>query len=565
MYRILIVDDEPHVVDWLYELLNDINYIELDIYRAYTSSSAVERFKKTKIDILLSDINMPKINGLQLMEKVLEEWPECRVVFLTGYKDFEYAYKAIHQGVVEYILKTEEDDLIVKAIEKAVSQIEESIKIKEISKKAHEQLKCAIPLLRNEVIYEIIEDSDIDVNKLESQFEEAEIPLNISYPVILLLGRVDNPVNQTTSERNSLIYGIDYICKKFISTKLTSVISVQERWNMLWILQPKETLKYEELNNEEDKYRRSIFFLRETLEMVQSACRDNYNQTISFVLGSEPYSWGDISIKHSMLRNMLYRRLGPDNEMLMTDKGFSLLEKEEFIKVGSKVKEGYNKLNKIDAMSFFLERGQRNKFYNTLNELIECFEINKSFNCNPMLEIYYSIALMLLSYINRRGLTEKIAFKIGLNKLMRIQTHKSWLAAADYLRSVADIILSIENVEQESDANKTIDYIREYIINNIDKDISLDQLADLVFFNPSYLSRLFKQVTGNNIKEYISEIKLKRAKTLLGDNDKKIYEVASSLGYNSSSYFTRFFRKMTGLNPQEYRDIIIKGNGKATK
>lgn len=100
MYRLLIVDDESHVVDWLYELFRDIDHIEFDIYRAYSASSALLLMEKAKIDIVITDINMPRMNGLQLVEKIKTEWPECRVIFLTGYNEFEYAHKAIQNDAV---------------------------------------------------------------------------------------------------------------------------------------------------------------------------------------------------------------------------------------------------------------------------------------------------------------------------------------------------------------------------------------------------------------------------------------------------------------------------------
>jgi len=85
----------------------------------------------------------------------------------------------------------------------------------------------------------------------------------------------------------------------------------------------------------------------------------------------------------------------------------------------------------------------------------------------------------------------------------------------------------------------------------------LVRLADQVHFNPSYLSRLFKQKTGLNLSDYISDIRVQKAKELLQDMNMKIYEVAQALGYSSSANFVRFFRKATGISPQEYRDILV--------
>jgi two-component system response regulator YesN len=97
-----------------------------------------------------------------------------------------------------------------------------------------------------------------------------------------------------------------------------------------------------------------------------------------------------------------------------------------------------------------------------------------------------------------------------------------------------------------------------YVNNHINEDISLAKLADLVYFNPSYLSRLFKQTTGINLLAYINKIRIEKAKKLLQESNMKIHEISSSVGYESASYFTQFFRRNVQMSPQEYRDMFSK-------
>jgi two-component system response regulator YesN len=104
--------------------------------------------------------------------------------------------------------------------------------------------------------------------------------------------------------------------------------------------------------------------------------------------------------------------------------------------------------------------------------------------------------------------------------------------------------------------NKSIDKILQYINDNISEDLSLVRLSELVYFNPSYLSRLFKQVVGDNLSDYICKAKIRKAKQLLESPDTKIHEVASAMGYYSTTNFARFFKKLTNMTPQEYRDMF---------
>ena len=101
---------------WLYELLNEQRDLELEILKAHSAREAIAWLDKTTIDIVLTDIRMPEMNGLQLLERINHDYPHCKVIFLTGYKDFEYIYTVIQNRDTRYLLKIEKDEVIIKAI-----------------------------------------------------------------------------------------------------------------------------------------------------------------------------------------------------------------------------------------------------------------------------------------------------------------------------------------------------------------------------------------------------------------------------------------------------------------
>ena len=111
--------------------------------------------------------------------------------------------------------------------------------------------------------------------------------------------------------------------------------------------------------------------------------------------------------------------------------------------------------------------------------------------------------------------------------------------------------------EKEKRTQDVIGFIQKHINDNIriQDELTLIRLADLVHFNPSYLSRLFKQEVGMNISDYISDIRVKKAKQMLENPNMKVNAVAEALGYGTATNFTRFFKKMTNMTPQEYREF----------
>ena len=123
MYNILMIDDEPGIVSGLEETLNREN-LNLTVYTASTIGEGMKVAKSVKLDILCSDIQMPVMNGFQFAEEVLQYWKECKVLFLTGYNEFDYIYRSIHEFNGQYVLKSDEEKL-VEVIRKYMTEIEE--------------------------------------------------------------------------------------------------------------------------------------------------------------------------------------------------------------------------------------------------------------------------------------------------------------------------------------------------------------------------------------------------------------------------------------------------------
>jgi Response regulator containing CheY-like receiver domain and AraC-type DNA-binding domain len=116
MYRLLIVDDEPVILEGLVQLFEQLDEPKLDVCQAYSPGEAIELAKRTKIDIVLSDIRMPGKTGLQMIDDIVFYWPDCRIIFLTGYSEFDYIYTAFQKNVESFILKTEEDSVVSMAV-----------------------------------------------------------------------------------------------------------------------------------------------------------------------------------------------------------------------------------------------------------------------------------------------------------------------------------------------------------------------------------------------------------------------------------------------------------------
>ena len=298
-------------------------------------------------------------------------------------------------------------------------------------------------------------------------------------------------------------------------------------------------------------------FVQGMIETIQASCKESLDISVSFAISSEMVPWDRVAEKYAYLKQLLDYRIGSGAGMFLIDK--NLYKNEIKNEDTSRIQQIQASLKKIGALETYFERGQSKEFSMLLNEIIIPLGDVESMHNNPALELYYSISLMFLSYINRWNLTEKLAFRTGLGKLTYIDNFESWEDAVSYLKKLAEIIFNIQDNEQKNRALDAINQIRGYVDENIHQELSLVKLADLVYFNPSYLSRLFKQVTGQNLSDYIIEAKIKRAKQMLEKSEIKVHEVADVIGYNNAQNFTRFFKKATNMTPQEYRDSYLTG------
>src|SRR5699024_10185390 len=174
MYRLLIVDDEELITDGLYDVFSRLMPDDLDVYKAYSGKEALEWMARTRIDIILTDISMPGLSGLDLIEEVQELWPHCKVVFLTGYDHFDYVYQAIQMNNVKYLLKTEGYDKIVATIKINVSDLNnDPIDVKPVQ--LTEEEKYAYELMaQSDFMRHVLQKSKVvckDLSGLTKEFE----------------------------------------------------------------------------------------------------------------------------------------------------------------------------------------------------------------------------------------------------------------------------------------------------------------------------------------------------------------------------------------------------------
>ena len=204
-------------------------------------------------------------------------------------------------------------------------------------------------------------------------------------------------------------------------------------------------------------------------------------------------------------------------------------------------------------LSTDMEQGNEDAFWKNFQALEKSFQPIASLQFLPAIELYKNIALGFLNYVNRH-------FDAGMMRDIKSAAHwgeltafSSWTEAIEHLRNIASGIFAVQKKLEEDSESNLISSIKHYIQNNINGELSLLRISESVNYNPSYVSRKFRQATGMTLFDYITRVRISRAKELLRSTDEPVQKIAALVGFDSSQYFSTVFKKNVGISPNEFR------------
>ncbi|GIO66305.1 response regulator transcription factor [Paenibacillus cookii] len=544
MRRLLIVDDLPIIVDGLLELFQSTEHLELDVLKAYSGEEALRLMREGPVDIVISDIKMPGLEGIELLQIIQADWPACKVIFLTGYNDFHYIRSAMAYGGFDYILKVESDDKIIASVERALEKLEEEGKHLRMLERANRRMREALPLLQKEYIWDLLQGKQETPEELARHFEELGILLRADRPVLLLLGRVDTwKESYTPMDKALLLYGIQNIAKEYAGAGMTCYSCVYENSRIIWLLQPWE----EEGAGEPDAWKAGYGHISGLLDTIQQTCRRLLRVWVSFAISSEPTALPSISERFHLLKYCFVYGLGLSPSVIVSD--VDLLKMQE----GGEGKNDYCHHARLQLLQRCLENKHREEF-NKLYLHLTSVWTDDAHAYGRKMELYHSMAAMFLSMMDQNEEFKQEASKtLDTMLLYRKDEGIAWPDVKQYFWNLADCYFAKREEQGEEVPSDLVKRVHRYIEEHLARDISLIAIAEHVGLNPSYLSRLYKQLTGIGLSDYINEYRNLKAKEWLLNSTMKVGEIAGELGYNSALAFIRFFKKQNQATPQEYR------------
>ncbi len=538
--KVMIVDDEVFVrigikttFDWSshgYEIIGE----------AEDGMEAVEMFNKFEPDIVLVDVLMPRMNGLEFIKKAKEKKSGCRFIILSCHNEFEYVREAMKLGVRDYIVKTtvKREELL-----EIVNRVREEILQERSSRSRHEdeEVKASAnrPILIKEYINGLLDGHDDCDTEIARKFREFQLDLKVPGLHVLILS-IDNYAKirkEYEPKRYELaISGIANIAQEIFKRSANGVAVRKNDREVVGLV------SFERMERE-----------KKGKELLPGIARDIINAVREFLqIGITIAISGEVTAFSHM--GTAYRQASRCFERRFFTGFGSIIpswepegESEEF----KEVLEYYEKELLEAIRQFDFEKAAM-----LLKELHGREALKKGRDANFVKRIFLNLALHLI-----KAMVDEPHGKEGLSVP---SFNPGEILSAECLQEVLDyteqILHSVTEVidGRFNDQNKNIlRRIKEYVRLNTEADITLHDAAQYVSLSPGYFSRLFKKLTGENFIDYVIRCRMDKAKSLIIGGE-KLWSIAERLGYTEVSSFSRVFKRIEGISPQQYRLKILR-------
>ncbi|KUO67808.1 MAG: hypothetical protein APF77_12240 [Clostridia bacterium BRH_c25] len=534
MYKVLIVDDEVLVrvglkttIDW------EANGFTV-VAEASNGEQGYEQYKKHMPDVIITDIKMPKRDGLWLVEEVRKENHYVKILVLTVYDEFSYARKALKVGADDYILKSEvEDEELIAVMKSIKKKIDADTRTKHIQDKEIMNVNA----IKRSILTDMIKSNfNIDDNLLE-RCRSIGFPMENSRFAFAGIS-IGNDIHENEAEPNPLKQtdnAILNILFDLFAERSVEYIHTHQKEGYKFLLSS-DILAGNELNR--------------MLTSAINAARQYFDCSLNIV-----YTNAFDDIKKTFA---VYKEFIDKEQILFYKSGIKFfitnIDSVNFAEPNVfDLKRQYNK-------QFIEAIGQENKdrTKKLIHEVSSYFDQN---SVNPkIVRIFYSN--LMGDIFSNYGLILENDLELKNHEYYHYQIENS-----DHQQSIMHLFIAF--------TEKTINEIRKTrytnskvlinrAINHIqyhyDEKISLDDVARELHISKHYLANAFKKATGENMSLYINKLRIEKAKRLLLKSDGKIKEIFDEVGYSNQQYFSKVFKKITGMTIMEYKEKMMQKN-----
>lgn len=529
---VLLVDDEPHITRNLEKV---VPWEMLGLTVAGTAKNgleALERLETEPIDLVLCDIRMPLMDGLELVRMMREKELGCDVIMLSGYQDFSYTRSAIQYGVKDYILKPIPYDELTGVIARIMSARRSRLKQQE---EEREKLGKIFDYITEKLLYDILMDHT-DVYADHWLYAADDQLLQRRYALIVLDMDVGSEEAKDwrdweDKERKLWNFAIGNVLREKLRETGLRHAMIQTRdgeWCVVVFCRPDEECGTERIQR--------------WAELLLAAVRTHVKLTLYAGIYHAALAVNDLAAAFKQIQLSLM--LSPNLQA---------------VSVFSPDRSGFPPANQAmydlsELLVTALKRGDSDAVERELGSLTAQLRGMNEQSRGRIKPVLHYFMLNLVRELKELGALTKEQEDRLWQKLDRRFSIKDLLSV---IRQVT-AALGERSMDKKKQSERAMMEARLFLERNLCRDISVDEAATFVNLSPSYFSLLFKQTFGVTFIEYVTRERMEKAKVLLAGTQTSITQIAKEVGYAERRYFTKVFMKYTGDNPSDYRSTHSK-------
>ncbi|GMK45940.1 DNA-binding response regulator [Paenibacillus glycanilyticus] len=533
--NILIVDDEPMIREWFQMTVERTGGDYRIAGEASNGEDALTFCRTNSVDLVVTDIKMPGMNGIDLIKALKEEMPHIRSVVFSSYSEFQFAAEALKFGASEYILKAE---ITLSGLEQILQKIKKDIDLDQRAASEINALRYSLNesqvTLRNAYFRELLEGGREAANGFAERMERLHIGLSEKHLALLVVGIVQGSEPLRIREEGLLQNAVINILDETLHHELGNGCSFLYKPNLYIMLC--------------NSVHTGLKSQRESLLVLASRASEHLQRFVgaNAVIGiSHMYS------RLSYLPEQLSEALAAaDRHLFYGDPGIAWYEDN-----GSAGSAAYSNFGSGWTSTFqgYLDNGLTARAGLFLEKIMDEMETGRQLSAKQARSLVLELIYIAVNRGRTVGVPTEELETLYIDAHVEVQRYATFRELSGWASSVFHQIMDRISARRPQ-YGEAVERACEYITLHYAEDLMLQDIADHVHLSRTYISELFKKETGMNYNEYLMQVRMEKAKELLKRQTLKVADAAALVGYSNTSYFIKLFKSYTGLSPAEYME-----------
>ena len=529
-YSVLLADDEEDVVKAIIRT-NDWKGLCYDILGyARNGLEALELAEEKQVDVVLTDIKMPYMDGLTLAHKLKELFPSIKIVIFSGFDEFEYAKEAIRLEAEEYVLKPVDSGELSRIFKEVHDRLDKEFDEKQNINHLKNYYLESLPILQ-ESFYTSLIEGNVRQDELMRTMLDYQIELNGRYYAVVIL---HNSISLSPEGINPLLITM--------SIRKLAEEHMQKSRRSCFFTYLGDTVLITQLKSEEERYR-----LTDELETLCRLAKHGCKATITAGVGKTVSSLMDLPISYMGARDAVsYRVLyGRGKAIAISD-----INPEE------RENPSLNREILDEERLLDVYRSIRMSSKEELCKDIDAYMQNSNPE-NPSLQDYQFFLMELVTNIHKFLLSNHVDAGLIFPKEEDVYRKVQQFSIEELSAWMKEVCVKVQEQIQEKRSDKTKSFVKKAVervhSHYMDKDLSVEGLSMELHVSAAYFSTVFKKETGKSFINYLTDYRMEKALRLLMEEEEKTYIIAEAVGYADPNYFSYAFKKKFGMSPSKYK------------